>query len=457
MSLLATARVVSEPAPAAGRPRNRWTASAFGLTLLWSVGWTVCGAIGSKGGALLSQMVLARLLKPEAFGVFCAAQGAITMISTMFGTAIGLAVLQRVAMRRDAAWRTIGSALATTAALGFGLSLLLMVLIVGLADQLPRGLQSPWTGILWSSLLIGSLIALVQANALQGLQEFSSLARLQLLAAAVGLPIQVFCAWGWGFSGAVLGITIATALQVALLGVAIRSAAKPLSAVGDADKPMDALPSSLLSFSVLPLLFTSVLFAAVEWWCPLLLVTDRQNFQSYAVWCVVRDWLLMAGFVPNMLSQSVLPMLTERCALGDVRGAVHVLGIQLAAGLLLCGVLAAGLWLAAPWIAGAYGSEFASAALPFRVGSLTILCIAVSKSFETFLVARGRLWWNFALNVWFAAWYLGATWQCASWGPVGIAAGRLTAFGLHAVLAGGLTAIEFRRLRAQAGVTSLSS
>jgi O-antigen/teichoic acid export membrane protein len=136
-------------------------------------------------------------------------------------------------------------------------------------------------------------------------------------------------------------------------------------------------------------------------------------------------------FVPSLLGQVILPILSHRLKAADYSESRKILSLALKANSFVLLPLAL-LAVASKPLMGLYGHEFAAGwtTLILVLGSAGLLSIQMPVG--QLLAASGRMWTILLMNLgWAVAFTLG-TWLLVHRGAAGLASARLIAYALHA-------------------------
>jgi O-antigen/teichoic acid export membrane protein len=186
----------------------------------------------------------------------------------------------------------------------------------------------------------------------------------------------------------------------------------------------------LLSFSI-PAVLGGVVALPVNWLCSAMLVNQPGGYGQMGIFNAANQWFNVLMFVPSLLGQVILPILSHRLKAADYSESRKILTLALKVNSLVLLPLAL-LALASKPLMGLYGHEFAAGwtTLVLVLGSAGLL--SVQMPVGQLLAASGRMWTILLMNLgWATAFSLG-TWLLVHRGAPGLASARLIAYALHA-------------------------
>lgn len=414
---------------------NRVEASPLGYRLARGAFWSFAGAVTSRALGLVASILVARMLGKAGFGELGIIQSTVGMFGTFAGFGLGVTATKHVAefWAKDPAraGRIIGLSSMVSWAAGCAMAALLFLLAPWLAAST---LASPHLeGLLRISSLLVLLGAIngAQTGALAGFEAFRRISHINLIAGIAAFPLMVGGAWSRGVEGALIGLVLSLAVNCLLNYRGLRKEA------GHAGVPLTYAGSSrewsvLWGFS-LPALASSLLVGPVHWLCSTMLVNRPDGYAQMGIFNAANQWFGALLFLPALLAQAALPVLSER--LGDNDSAVSrtVLTFYIKLNALLVVPLVLLGSLVSPYIMAFYGKGFERGWPTLVVVLTTAGLLAVLSTVGQVLIASGRLWLGAFMNLGWGASYLAFTLLLVSYGAFGLACARLSAYVVHAI------------------------
>ncbi|MEM9628871.1 MAG: oligosaccharide flippase family protein [Pseudomonadota bacterium] len=230
----------------------------------------------------------------------------------------------------------------------------------------------------------------------------------------------------YGVSGGLLGLAFAEAVRFLLLWRSGHRAATEHGIPRSWRFPREEL--SVLWEVSLPSMATAILWLPVTWIGTLMLVREPNGFAEMGLFGAANQWFSLLLFVPGVVTQTILPILSAQVGDGgrrEARGlALKSSGIML----VLVALIAAPLMLGSPWLAAAYGPEFTEGVMVFVLMLLAAIAASPQGILGNFLAAENRFWLRFRINLLWAACYLAAAWPLVIHGAAGLAIALVIAY-----------------------------
>lgn len=414
---------------------NRIENSPIGSRLAKGVFWSIAGTAISRGLMLGASVLLARMLGKTIFGELGIIQSTIGMLGTFAGFGLGLTATKHVAEFREKdperAGRIIALAWRVAAVTGGLMALGLVVFAPWLANNT---INAPHLVV---PLRIGALILFIsalngaQTGVLAGFEAFKTIAHVNLLIGMLSFPILIAGAWFGGLNGAILALAINLGINWFFNHLAVRKEAKrfgvPLNFIGCGSEW-----AVLWKFSV-PAVVSGALVGPVNWACRALLVNQPDGYGEMGIYSAAYQWHAAILFLPGLLSQVALPLLSNLNDGMRIRQYRKVLqaNIFINAGASLAVVIP--IILLADIIMLAYGSEYGQGANVLRALAFTSVLMAVNNVVGSAIASRGKMWVGFAFNAVWAVVLVTATATLLNlgYGAYGLACAMLIAYVFH--------------------------
>jgi O-antigen/teichoic acid export membrane protein len=415
---------------------ERLERSPLGERLARGAFWSVAGGVVSRGLSLVAWIVVARLLKQEAFGEIGMIQSTVGIFGVFAGVGMGITATKHVAEYRlrdpERAGRliTLSNQIAWVASVAVAVGL--WVLAPWLAEQtLARPSLASALRIASGLLFLGGIQG-AQTGALAGLEAFRTIARLNLFTGLISFLLLSLGTWWGGIAGTLWALNATTAIGCLLNHAALRQemnrAGLPRGrAWGRQDLPV------LWKFT-LPSALGALMGAAVHWVCCSLLVRLPSGYGEMGAFNGANQWFIALLFLPTLLGQSVLPLMAEQLGLAQHHQGRRLLGLSIKINALVV-IPVVLISLLSPWIMALFGHTFRSEWPTLVVVLLTAALLAIQTPVGQIITASGRVWPGFWMNVGWAIVYLTATHAWVHYGALGLATARLAAYSAHTVWA----------------------
>ena len=187
----------------------------------------------------------------------------------------------------------------------------------------------------------------------------------------------------------------------------------------------------MLSKFSLPLLIANLMVGPVNWASGAMLFNRPGGDAQMGAFAAANQWFTALLFFPNLLGQSVLPMMSERLSVADNRRSFQLLKLSIGLNsFLVVPIIILG--LASPLIMAWYGQEFRSDWKTLCFTLFTAGLLAIQMPVGQIIIASGKIWPGLLMNTGWALVYLLGAWLLVGQGATGLAAARLGAYILHA-------------------------
>ncbi len=395
--------------------------------------WSIAGAVISRGSMLVAFIFVARMLGPDRFGQLGIVRSTVEMFGVFAGFGLGLTATKHVAQFRKTDPLRAGRIIAMSR---------LVAWLTGGFIAIVLALIAPWLAVhtlaapqLAGLLRIGGLLLLLnalngaQTGALAGFEAFKAIAHVNVAVGLVSFPIFIAGAYLGGLEGEIWALVAAWTINWALNHAALRRKAQRAGvSYGFAGCLQEC--SILWRFS-LPAVLCGMLAGPVNWICCAMLVNQPNGYCEMGVYCAANQWFAAILFLPGLLGNVILPMLSHEVNQPEQGASRRVLRLSvLLNASLVIPVVAAGC-LASPWIMGSYSPGFVSQWKTLVVVLVTASLLAVPGPVGQVIAAAGRLWASALLNIVWAISFLTATFLFAGHGALGLAGARAIAYVIH--------------------------
>ena len=390
---------------------KRIEASELGLRLARGMFWSMAGAVISRALMLIATVLVARLLGKTGFGELGMIQSTVGMFGVFAGFGLGLTATKHVAELRQndpvRVGRILGLSTLVACFTGGLMALGLMVFAPWLAEHT---INAPH---LTEQLRIGAVILFfsalngAQTGALSGFEAFRAIAKVNFLVGIISLPLLLFGAFYGGLTGAVWALALNLLCNWLLNHLALRRESVSHSVSLTFSQCLTEWPL-LWRFS-LPAALSGVVFGPVKWVCGALLVNQPGGYGEMGVFNAASQWSAAILFLPGLLAQVVLPLLSSLSDGSRVRQykQVFLANVFLNGG--LAAVIVTPIIIFAPQIMSAYGAGFEQGENVLRVMALTAILVAVNGVIGSSITSKGKMWIGFAFNSMWASVFFCAT------------------------------------------------
>jgi O-antigen/teichoic acid export membrane protein len=248
---------------------NRCSSTRVSQALWSGSAWTIAAVAVSRGSAVIAGVIVARILGRDVFGEFGAVESSVVMLALLANAGLSLTSSKFVARYRRTDPGRAGRVLGLCLAAGAVVALLMTIgVCVGSSWLARASLGAPHlAGVLRiaAAIIFFSSVNGAMNGALIGFQAFRRIARVNLLASAMTIPVMTLAAMTGGLMGAVLGLLAVQAWTSVVLLVELTAEARASSVVIRLREAWRER-GVLTSFS-LPALLNATLVSPVNWLC----------------------------------------------------------------------------------------------------------------------------------------------------------------------------------------------
>jgi O-antigen/teichoic acid export membrane protein len=187
----------------------------------------------------------------------------------------------------------------------------------------------------------------------------------------------------------------------------------------------------LLAAFGLPAFLTSLIGGPVFWACNALLANQPDGYAELGVLNAANQWYMAVSFLPGLLMTAMLPILSQNYAVDAGRSNVRITRDMMKMTAILVVPVVIGLMLASRVIMRGYGATFVSGYPVLILSVITAGIHAAITPVWVAIMAEGRMWLCFLMNLGCSSLMLLGTYQLAVHGAVGFATARLVAYLAH--------------------------
>ncbi len=369
----------------------------------------MAGTAVSRPLGMLSSIVIARILGKVGFGEMGIIQGTVGMFGTFAGFGMGLTATKYVAEFRLNDPARAGRVIGLSSSLTWVASAIMALTLVLLAPWLCENtLAAPH---LTNYLKAGSLILLfsgvngAQMGTLSGFEAFKSIGYINSIAGIITVPLTVAGVWIFGLWGLVFGLAGTQAASCLMCFYAVRREAARHKVPISFRNCTDELPIAW-NFSV-PALLSGLVLSPVNWACIAMLVNRPGGYGEMGIYNAASQWRTMLFFLPSILMQAVLPVMSSaRASLrgtGDFEDSLRFTqSAMIMVGFPVCTLVMA----MAHWIMPAYGSDFSSGAGALVGAALATLIQCIGAAGGPAIESKGKMWLALAINLSYSGFFL---------------------------------------------------
>lgn len=423
--------------------KRKVMASDVGQRMAKGTFWVFVGTVSSKLLAMVAGIVLARwILDKEAYGQFGVVKSTINMFMVVGSAGLGLTATKYIAEFKAVNKERIPSIYMLTMAFSLGLALLIGFLAFLFSDIL--SIEALDTPQLIPALKVAAIALMffiynyAQEGALSGFEDFRSKAInnfamhvVQIVAMIAGGYLGLKH-WGDGVTGAVIGYSISFVVYVLLDQFSINSNMRKLG-LHSSFKSIEKEDVKLLFSFTLPAAISSVLAVPAFWVVRVMLKNYTGGFSDVADYEVADQWRTMVFFLPAMLCQVILPILSS-VKREDNAGFWKILNVNLVINVSAALLTALAVVCLSRVILSFYGEQYTNV---WPIIYLAIACVfnAVSNLLGIAITSIAHMWQWCGFNVFWAVVMVALSYLFLNkgMGATGVALAVMISYLIHAV------------------------
>ena len=397
--------------------------------------WSLVGAVIARGLSLVSSIIVARLLGTVGYGELGIIQSTVGMFGVFAGFGLGMTSTKYVAEFREKDPAKAGRIIALSSLIAFIsggiISLILILLSPFLAT---RTLSAPHLSnllLISSGLLFLGAINGAQTGALSGFEAFRTIAIVNLLSGIISFPLLIAGVWFFKLEGAVIALIGSMFVNYILNKIAINKECAKFNIRPDFQTGFQELPV-LWKFS-LPAFLSSAMVGPVTWLCNAMLVNQPNGYAEMGIFNAANQWFNAFLFLPGIMSQVVVPILSERLGMNDNINSTKLLFFTIRTNGIIIFIIVVFGFVFNQNIMNFYGKGFESGGSTLIVVLLTAGLLAIQIPVGNVIFASGKMWLGFIINLGWGFVFITGTWLLIRFGSLGLASARLIAYIVHAV------------------------
>jgi O-antigen/teichoic acid export membrane protein len=272
-----------------------------------------------------------------------------------------------------------------------------------------------------------------QLGILAGLEAFQAIAQVNLLRSLLSLPLVVTGLLLGRLVGAVAALAVAAAVGCLINQIVVQAQCRRVEIPLQYRAITSQLPI-LWRFS-LPAFLSGGLVGQVSWLANAMLVNQPNGYAEMGVFNAANQWRSAVLFLPHLISQVAVPILSSIQAAGDTPRLRSVLLGSMLTNAACALPLVLILFASSSLIMSLYGEQFTQRAAVLQVSLVSAALLAIQTPIGNVITAYGRMWLGFLMNAgWAACFLLTARWLLAlGWGAQALASAYLAAYLVHAL------------------------
>ena len=398
--------------------------------------WSILGGVVYKALMLLSSIIVARLIAKSEFGEYGLIRSTISMFAAFAGFGIGMTSTKYIAQYKKISKERTGRFIGITTLFGVFTSLLIVVVINIMAPYLAKEtLNAPHLEMelrLASLILLFTTLSGIQSGILVGFESFKTIAKINFIGGALAFPIQISLTYLYGLKGAIIGYGSVFFISWLLYITAVTRETEKSNIKIDYRNSFKEW-KILYQFS-LPAFFASLLFSGVHWTSNVILVNSENGYLEMAFYEAANQWRIMILFLPTMVAQIVLPILSEKSE--DKGSFLKIFKLNIKINALMSSLAALFVLVLSPYLMGLYGDGFDKEYLVLLVLAIATIFVSVNEVIVRTIASKNKLWLNLGINIVWGALQIGLTYYFVNQGhgALGLVLALLISYAVRGVI-----------------------
>ncbi len=405
--------------------------------VLKGVAWSAGLSVATQAATFATSLLLARILGKQVFGEWAMVQNTVGTIANIAQFSAAVTGTKFVAEFRHTSPQRIGTILglcsvvtwttATLAAAG------LFVAAPYIAEELLHARHLTFAVRVSVGYLFFLTVNGYQVGALAGLEAFQRLAAVGVVSGVATALVVVTSAWKLGLEGALVALSLASAVNWALHHVYLRRHCRSQGIAVRYDNLRSEV--SVLTGFALPATLSGLAGSAGVWLSNLALVQAARGYEEMAVLSAGMSLRSVILFAPSVFSRVSVPVLVNLFGNRDLDAYRRAFGknlLVLSGSAFLAALPIAGL---APWLLSAFGRGFTTGgATVVALAAATVLEVAAMALYQQ-IFSSGWMWWGLSTVIVRSAILVAVASPLAdTLGALGVAYAYLAAYGGALVL-----------------------
>jgi O-antigen/teichoic acid export membrane protein len=415
----------------------------FGFGLIWST----FGTVILRLTPMITTILISHWFGIESVGRFGVVYSTLVSASFLAATGVSLMATRNIAAYATTdpatAGRLAGMALFLTACA----STLIGVAVYSFSDAIAgRLLKQPELAFylrVISPIIVVSALNNVQIAILNGLQQFKTIARLNMAMGSLMIASVPVGLYFHGLTGsfAALGCAYLGGCLIALPAMlrALKARGVPLAFRGTLSQwPM-------ITRYAIPALLASLLYEPVSWICTAIVVNHPNGLQQVGLYFIAMQLETLLLFVPQIVVQVTIPMLSTGFGEVDRRRVLNVLSMGIGTNIAIAIGFVAVMMLFGDWFLVLFKLDPARDWPIFLVVVLASAMIAAALPLGQVPVSSGYMWTGLSITAGWAITFIVGTWFLQDLGAFGMVVARAIAWGLQTLVYIGFTRFAISR------------
>ncbi|EXL09487.1 oligosaccharide flippase family protein [Aquamicrobium defluvii] len=417
----------------------------FGFGLIWST----LGTVAVRLTPLITTVLISHWFGIESVGKFAVTYGTLMSASMLAATGVSLMATRNIAAfahsEPETAGRLAGMAVLLAGGTGIALALAIYLFSNEIAGRILKQPELAFYLRVISPVIVVSALNSVQTAILSGVQEFRTIARLNmimgvLMIASVPAGLHLYGLTG-GFAALGLAYLAGCMITTPAMLRALRSRGIRFSFSGSLSQwPM-------ITRYAIPALLASLLYEPVNWICTTIIVNRPDGLEQVGLYFIAMQLETLLLFAPQIVVQVLIPMLSSGFGEKDSRRVRNMLAMGIGTNLAIAIGFVAVMMLFGDWFLLLFKLDPSRDWPIFMIVVLAAAMIACALPLGQVPVSSGHMWTGLSITGGWAMTFIIGTWLLQDQGAKGIVIARVTAWLFSFIAYIAFTAFAIGKLR----------
>ncbi len=397
--------------------------------------WSMFGTVAMRLTPMITTILISHWFGIEFVGRFGVTYGTLVSASLLAAAGVSLMATRNVAAYAVTDPATAGRLAGMALLLAAGCGALLGIMVFLFADPLAQNmLKQPELAFylkVVSPIIVLNALNNVQTAILTGLQEFRTIARLNMLFGALMIVAVPSGLYFGELTGAFIGLgavwLFACIVVYPVLMRAMRNRGIALAYRGALSQwPM------IVRYAI-PALLASVLFEPVNWICQAIVVNNPDGLKQVGTYFIAMQLETLLLFVPQIVVQVIIPMLSTGFGEGSRRRVLNTLAMGIGTNLAIAVGFVGFMMIFGDWFLVLFNLDVGDRGIVMVV-VLASAMIAGALPLGQVPVSSGYMWTGLSITAGWATTFILGTWLLQQHGAMGIVIARAIAWGLQTLI-----------------------
>jgi len=392
------------------------------------------GAVFAKGITLLINIIIARIINEEEYGIYSLINNTIQTFTLFAGAGIGVTLTREIALYRENNKELAGVLIKTLSVFNILMSSIISIIIFIFSNEISVLLSnevdiSYYLKITAFSVFFTS-VSLVWQSILQGFEKFKSIAIIQVINNIIIFVLTIILTKTYKVTGAIISLLLLQCINFITMYLISKKHINKNKIIMKL-KLDKTVKNSILNYAI-PAFLSGVFVLPVLWFTNITF-TKQHGYEQFALFSVCLQWLTIVNYIPQQLGQ-VRPIYTQLYAekkyIEFKKVIKRMIGISALFSILAVIVLC----LCNSLILNSYGETYKSAHISFIIMIITSIFMTIQSQFGSIYQAIGKLWTCLILNAIWAICFIFIFFILLNFGTLGYTFTYLLSYIIYAII-----------------------